>query len=526
MLQEAHGNEQDIGELANRIPRHSVLGSFCRDSSSGGVLIIVSVELRGRFASCRSEEIEKGRALLVTLEVGGSHPLAFCCLHVVPEWNINCKKNCLSRVGNCSPKVGDACLVLGGDLNFPGVGEGRLNVSTGRVTLTDEGISAHVDNTFTELCEVMGDRPTRRGFVDGVLSVVSRIDRVFMNLLPNELLSRNAGVCVLDDLNNADLLSDRSPVLVSLGRVARNGRSLGGVPHWVADRDDFPDIVGEQFERSMTCLVEEPFDRLHRYKEAVRRAATMIINRATADECVSPASRLFWISAARSAVRARSRLKLARATDRFPGLSAFFNCDDCFISDPSGLHTLVCDTNREDLRGQLAEVEASGLDDEEKSRKRGKCHTRLASWSPKGKSVVGITVLDEEGSPTSDKGASEALKSHWEPVFNNVVGDRRAFNRFSRFVQKCPVAVEPLGREEFRNICSVARSSAPGPDGIGHMAWRAGGEIAADIVYDCFRQIIDGGVVPSWLKKSTLVFIPKGDPGAGGWRGWSPGSAW
>ena len=261
----------------------------------------------------------------MTLEGGGSHPLAFCCLHVVPEWGISYKRNFLSRVGDCSPNVGDACLVLGGDLNFPGVGEGRLNVNTGRVAFTDEGISAHFDNTLTELCEVMGDRPTRRGFIDGVLSVVSRIDRVFMNLLPSELLSRNAGVCVLDDLDNVDLLTGHYPVLFSLGRVAKSGGNLGGVLRWVADRSGFPDIVGEQFERSMTCLVEEPFGRLHRYKGAMGRAATMIVNRATADECVSPASRLFWISAARSAVRARSRLRLARAIDRFPGLGAFFH---------------------------------------------------------------------------------------------------------------------------------------------------------------------------------------------------------
>ena len=152
------------------------------------------------------------------------------------------------------------------------------------------------------------------------------------------------------------------------------------------------------------------------------------------------------------------------------------------------------------------------LDDDEKSRKRSKCHTRLASWSPKGRSVVGITVLDEEGSPTSDKGAFETLRSHWEPVFNNVVGGRRAFNRFSRFVQKCPGGVEPLGREEFRIICGVSRRSAPGPDGIGYMAWRAGGEIAADIAYDCYKQILDGGLVPCWFNKSTLVFILKGEP--------------
>ena len=124
--------------------------------------------------------------------------------------------------------------------------------------------TAHFDSTFTELCEIMGDRPTRRGFCDGVISVVSLIDRVFMNLLPSELLSRNAGVCVWDDLNNVDILSDHSPVLFNLGRVAKGGVNKGEVPRWVADRSDFPDIVGEQFERSMTCLVEDPFDRLHR----------------------------------------------------------------------------------------------------------------------------------------------------------------------------------------------------------------------------------------------------------------------
>ena len=107
------------------------------------------------------------------------------------------------------------------------------------------------------------------------------------------------------------------------------------------------------------------------------------------------------------------------------------------------------------------------------------------------------------------------LKSHWELVFNNTVSGRRAFSRFTRFVQKCPEGIEPLGREEFRSICGVARRSAPGPDGIGYMAWRACAEVAADLVYECYKSILDGDV-PSWLNRSTLVFIPKGEPVAGG----------
>ena len=176
-----------------RTTRHTILGSFCRDSGSGGVFIIISEDLRGRFASCSSGGIEKGRALLVILKGWGSHPLAFCCLHAVPDY----KSDFLNRVGDRSPKVGDACLVLGGDLDFPAVGEGRLSVNAGRVSFTDEGVSVHFDSAFIELCEILGDRPTRRGFDNEVLSVVSRIDRVVMDFIPSELLSRNAGVCVI-----------------------------------------------------------------------------------------------------------------------------------------------------------------------------------------------------------------------------------------------------------------------------------------------------------------------------------------
>ena len=48
------------------------------------------------------------------------------------------------------------------------------------------------------------------------------------------------------------------------------------------------------------------------------------------------------------------------------------------------------------------------------------------------------------------------------------------------------------------------------------MAWRACGEVAADLVYECFKSTLGGGVVPSWLNGSTPVFIPKGEPVAGG----------
>ena len=99
-----------------------------------------------------------------------------------------------------------------------------------------------------------------------------------MNLLPSELLSRSAGVCALDGLDSVDLLSGRSSVfVVLLSVVCRRVKGKGGVPRWVAERLDFPGIGNQQFQKSMTCLVEGPFGKLLKYMEAMTQAATMII---------------------------------------------------------------------------------------------------------------------------------------------------------------------------------------------------------------------------------------------------------
>ena len=409
--------------------------------------------------------------------------------------------------------MGEACLVLGGDLNFPAVGEGRLDATTGRVTLTDEAVSGHFDDVFWGMCEVAGDRPTRRGLSAGTLSTLSRIDRLFLNMLPSELVERGANVCVLDDLSNEGLLSDHSPILLSLGCLSLSVGRPCGVPCWVSSRSDFPALVSEVFDRSGAAFGEGPFDRLLSYKKALSKAASMIISKATASDCVSASCRLFWISSAKSAVRARNSVRLARAVDRFPLLSSFFDCPGCAVSDPTGLHKLICELNCEDLRGQLSANDGSSIDEEGKSRRRAKLHTRLASWSPKGKSVVGITVLGDDGNPTDEAGGFEALERHWGPVFNSSVADFRAMSGFKRFIVKCPVDLAPLAKDEFVKMCSVVRRSAPGPDGIVYTAWSACGEEAAFILYDCYKGIMAGEAVPEWFNLSTLVFIPKGDSG-------------
>ena len=339
-------------------------------------------------------------------------------------------------------------------MKFPGVVEGRMDVRTGRVMLSDGSIPSYLDSCFEELTEVVGDRPSRRGTCDGEVTIVSRIDRLFLSMLPKELVERSSCVYVLGDLVEEDGMSDHVLVLLSIGRATVGVGGAGSVPGWVAKLAAFLDPVREQYERIESCrggsgpknLVrrggpedlpagggpedshagrgpEDPFDILLDYNTAMVRAASLIISRSIAEECTGPASGLFWASAARNAVKARAEKKLRGAVDGLPDLLGFFDCSICLASDPSGLHRYTCDLVRQDIGEQLEELGKSDLDGEEKTQKTSKFHARLASWSIKGRQVVGVTVLRGDGTPAVGSQAFEALENHWEPIFNGGEGD-------------------------------------------------------------------------------------------------------
>ena len=94
---------------------------------------------------------------------------------------------------------------------------------------------------------------------------------------------------------------------------------------------------------------------------------------------------------------------------------------------------------------QLSELKNSGLPGEEKSAKRAKLHSRLASWSPKGKRVGGVVMLSGKDRVAEDP--FEALASHWSPVFNNARGNGRAVTDLPKHVARCPDGIGPVTKD-------------------------------------------------------------------------------
>ena len=105
------------------------------------LLLFHPPSLIGMGGPCIVREIVGGRAMVVELSWRGLRSLALCCVHVFSEWGQVAKCILLERVRASTPTVGEACLILGGDMDFPGVREGRMDVRTGRVIMSDENIS-------------------------------------------------------------------------------------------------------------------------------------------------------------------------------------------------------------------------------------------------------------------------------------------------------------------------------------------------------------------------------------------------
>eukprot|EP00972_Heterocapsa_arctica_P018586 2746059-Heterocapsa_arctica.AAC.1 len=199
----------------------------------------------------------------------------------------------------------------------------------------------------------------------------------------------------------------------------RNGPKKRGIPKWVASHSLFPNILDDMNIKYKISQDDDPFMQLSLYKEVLIKAGQQVIEQSRGDAIKTPSQTLVWISKARFSVKAGNSFSLKRSLDAIPDFLKFFDLTLTAISDPVGLFSVIAELHVLDIEAQISEIDLSSLKVEEKAPKKSRLHSKLSSWSPKGKRMVGITVLDTGGHPyTSTEEADNALKAHWEPIFN------------------------------------------------------------------------------------------------------------
>ena len=192
------------------------------------------------------------------------------------------------------------------------------------------------------------------------MTVLSRIDRVFSNLVPGGLLARNACAATLGKLSSQCELSDHVPVVARLcGRSSVSG-PRPFVPNWVLGLSCFPEFVRDLAladglsGHGSDCLA--PFDKLRDLKRVIVKAARMAAEEAKIGECDSHSACLHWISRAVGAARAGDGDRLGDIIGRAPRLSGFFNCDDCSVVDSSALQQFCHRCVIEEIKEQIDDL--------------------------------------------------------------------------------------------------------------------------------------------------------------------------
>eukprot|EP00972_Heterocapsa_arctica_P076058 11217174-Heterocapsa_arctica.AAC.1 len=89
------------------------------------------------------------------------------------------------------------------------------------------------------MIEVASDRHTRKQTRDGIIDIISRIDRWFCNLLLSDLESRGASSTELGKLADPDSLSDHISIILMIG-AKRKSTKKRGVPKWIASHSLYP----------------------------------------------------------------------------------------------------------------------------------------------------------------------------------------------------------------------------------------------------------------------------------------------
>ena len=122
-------------------------------------------------------------------------------------------------------------------------------------------------------------------------------------------------------------------------------------------------------------------------------------------------------------------------------------------------------------------------------------------------------VTDEDGHPMENEDESGMrLCAYWCKIFEaRAEGERHhCHETILRYVHKAPDDIQwKIDRHEFDEMMVTKWESAPGPDGIPYSIYRCAAGLSSQFLFNVYKRVLEGGVVPAHIAASRTVFIPK-----------------
>ena len=118
------------------------------------------------------------------------------------------------------------------------------------------------------------------------------------------------------------------------------------------------------------------------------------------------------------------------------------------------------------------------------------------------------TVIPQENEDES----SRRLCDYLGAIFQKRAEDPRhhQYENFLRYVQKAPDDIRwVIDKNEFDELLSLKKESAPGPDVNPYSFYRCAGGLGSQILFCAYKHVLVGGTTPAHFAESGAVFISK-----------------
>ncbi len=453
---------------------------------------------------------------------------------VHPQWMEYCnsfprlREHLRNRISAAIQSRDRVLTLFGADCNWAPQGADRRAKSTMDATGSRNDMDErHFQATMCQkhgLVELHQPEMTHSGSVS-----LSRLDRFYLNHHLSEQIDRELQAVALEWRRD---ISDHRAVFVARRLPAELDASARPISQSVYSHEDFPRRCKLTYEEKLReCPDASKLKRLVLLKETIKEVANNMASTEVGHTVATDTSDKLGVV-----------MRFLRAAEK----EAFNTVSQCLLRYPH-IATLV--DNPYDLSGNLAvklrslkdhavelarelaleqmrsaQDDSDGHDNFEKDKRKKKGMRLLHRLAP-GKSGAIGAVIDNRGKFLTDPQAmANHLRLHWANVFKakgvnqerlQAWLDEDSDGRAEQGPTHEGLRSIRLKRRAIRQALKQSNNSSPGPDGIPYGAWRALGEVAVDVLYGAFGDLIrDEG--PEIMRRdypdfnaSLLFFLPR-----------------
>ena len=511
-VQESHGGPGDLSTLDRECPSHMHWGSFGSKPAIGGVLVSISMEFAENFNSFQEIVLSVGRCLVIRC-VGPGAALQIINLHLEPSLSFDDKSALLNTIATTTATFLGISIFMG-DFNFIHSDETRCNLADPMQAESNANprLATFFEELFANFTELHQGAHTRRDTRGDRFTTLSRLDRLYVNLPPAEVLDRHPHTAADGIVTNPKEPSDHIPVTSRLRAPATAPSEWRSTPRWITAHPKFLEHTGDFIDVLPAC--ETAMASIPALQDLLQDAALETKRAAKEVGTRSNHEVVYWLLLALRGARSGNPRAVRKACAAYPTMAAWFHPDTFLLIDPEPFHSHLFELTNRTIANNIFEIEHDELLAPFKKAGRLEAARRMAScWGPRRRKASTFSVLHPDGSAADSlEAAGSLLLQHWSKVFREQPCSREAQRTLLAHAVPCPPDIQwNIDRGEFWEIALRARDSAPGPDGLPYSAWSQADPRALNTIFDAYSELVDGRPLPEGFNRSLMVLIPKGE---------------